>query len=325
MTALDPQRNRDQEAEEAPLQRIVDEAKQGRRRSTFMAYVALTKPRVIELLLVTTAPVMFLAEGGLPSLWLIFVTLVGGALAAASASVLNCYIDRDIDAKMDRTSDRPLVTGEITPVRALAFGMTLGVVSIFWLGGFTNWVAAGLTAAAILLYVVVYTIILKRHTAQNIVWGGAAGCMPVLIGWSAVTGGLSWEPLILFLVIFFWTPPHYWPLAIKYQADYDAARVPMLPSVVPPASVGRQIILYAWAMVLTSLVLIPVAPMGVVYSAVAVLGGAWFLKMCYDLTARAKAGFEGSQLKAMKVFHGSITYLSVLFLAVAVDPFVTLF
>lgn len=325
MTAAQPQRNGDGVAEERPLQRIVDEAKAGPRRSKFMAYVALTKPRVIELLLVTTAPVMFLAEGGLPSLWLIFVTLVGGALAAASASVLNCYIDRDIDAKMDRTSDRPLVTGEITPLQALAFGMTLGVVSIFWLGGFTNWVTAGLTAAAILLYVVVYTIILKRHTAQNIVWGGAAGCMPVLIGWSAVTGGLSWEPLILFLVIFFWTPPHYWPLAIKYQADYDAAEIPMLPSVVPPASVGRQIILYAWAMVAASLVLIPVAPMGVVYSAVAVLAGAWFLKMCYDLTSRAKAGFQGTQLKAMKVFHGSITYLSVLFLAVAVDPFVTLF
>lgn len=309
---------------ERPLQRTIDEARHSKRpRSIIGAYIALTKPRVIELLLVTTAPVMFLAANGMPNLWLVLNTLIGGAAAAASASVFNCYVDRDIDAKMDRTKHRPLVTGEISPRAALIFAFVLGLGSIFWLGGFTNWVAAGLTACAILLYAVFYTLVLKRRTTQNIVWGGAAGCMPVLIGWSAVTGGLAWEPLILFLVIFFWTPPHYWPLAIKYKADYDAADVPMLPSKVPPTSVGRQMILYTWAMVLTSLVLIPVAPMGPVYTVVAVLAGAWFLWSCYALVSRAKKGLNGTSLRAMKVFHGSITYLSLLFLAVAVDPFVT--
>ena len=309
---------------ERPLQRTIDEARHSKRpRSIIGAYIALTKPRVIELLLVTTAPVMFLAANGMPNLWLVLNTLIGGAAAAASASVFNCYVDRDIDAKMDRTKHRPLVTGEISPRAALIFAFVLGLGSIFWLGGFTNWVAAGLTACAILLYAVFYTLVLKRRTTQNIVWGGAAGCMPVLIGWSAVTGGLAWEPLILFLVIFFWTPPHYWPLAIKYKADYDAADVPMLPSKVPPTSVGRQMILYTWAMVLTSLVLIPVAPMGPVYTVVAVLAGAGLLWSCYALVSRAKKGLHGTSLRAMKVFHGSITYLSLLFLAVAVDPFVT--
>ncbi|WGW14041.1 heme o synthase [Saxibacter everestensis] len=292
-----------------------------KKRSTFAAYVALTKPRVIELLLVTTAPTMFLAQGGLPPIMLIVTTLIGGALAAASASTLNCYYDRDIDAVMHRTSDRPLVTGEISPRAALIFGLVLGALSILWLGGFTNWVTAGLTAIAILLYAVVYTMVLKRHTSQNIVWGGAAGCMPVLIGWSAVTGSLSWEPLLLFLVIFFWTPPHYWPLAIKYRADYEAAEVPMLPVVAPPRSVGRQVILYSWAMVAASLALIPLAPMGPIYTVAAVAAGAWFLAQAYMLQHRVKQGLEGTQLRAMKLFHGSITYLSVLFLAVAVDPF----
>lgn len=303
--------------------RTLDEERRGeKKRSVFMAYVALTKPRVIELLLVTTAPVMFLAARGMPNLWLVLVTLIGGAAAAASASVFNCFIDRDIDAKMRRTENRPLVTGEIKPAHALVFAFVLGIGSVFWLGGFTNWMAAGLTAVAILIYVVLYTIILKRHTSQNIVWGGAAGCMPVLIGWSAVTGGLSWEPVLLFLVVFFWTPPHYWPLAIKYKADYDAAGVPMLPSKVPPTTVGRQIIAYSWAMVLTSLALIVVGHMGIVYTAVSVLAGAWFLYQAYALVSRTKKGYQGTQLRAMKVFHGSITYLSVLFLAVAIDPFV---
>lgn len=314
------------EAEEAPLQRVIDERRRGEKpRSKFRAYIALTKPRVIELLLVTTAPVMFLAQRGLPDWWLILATLIGGSAAAASASVFNCYLDRDIDAKMHRTENRPLVTGEISPREALIFAFALGIGSIFWMGGFTNWVAAGLTAVAILLYVVFYTIMLKRHTTQNIVWGGAAGCMPVLIGWSAVTGSLALEPFILFLVVFFWTPPHYWPLAIKYKADYDAAGVPMLPSKVPPTSVGKQIILYAWAMVLSSLALIPVAPMGPLYSTVAVVAGAWFLYECYTFVSRAKKGLSGTRLRAMKVFHGSITYLSIVFLAVAIDPFLNPF
>ena len=308
---------------ERPLQRAIDEKRHDQRpRSIIGAYIALTKPRVIELLLVTTAPVMFLAAQGMPNIWLVINTLIGGAAAAASASVFNCYVDRDIDAKMERTKHRPLVTGEITPRAALIFAFALGLGSIFWLGGFTNWVTAGLTACAILLYAVFYTLILKRRTTQNIVWGGAAGCMPVLIGWSAVTGGLSWEALLLFLVVFFWTPPHYWPLAIKYRADYDAADVPMLPSKVPPTNVGRQMIAYTWAMVLCSLALIPLAPMGPVYTGVAVLAGAWFLFSCYALVSRAKKGKNGTSLRAMKVFHGSITYLSLLFLAVAIDPFV---
>ena len=309
---------------ERPLQRTIDEARHSKRpRSIIGAYIALTKPRVIELLLVTTAPVMFLAARGMPDLWLVLNTLIGGAAAAASASVFNCYVDRDIDAKMDRTKHRPLVTGEISPRAALIFAVVLGLGSIFWLGGFTNPLAAALSAGAIFFYVVIYTMILKRRTEQNIVWGGIAGCFPVLIGWSAVTGSLSWAPFILFALVFLWTPPHYWPLAIKYKADYDAAEVPMLPSKVPPTSVGRQMILYTWAMVLTSLALIPVAPMGPVYTAVAVLAGAWFLWSCYALVSRAKKGLDGTSLRAMKVFHGSITYLSLLFLAVAVDPFVT--
>lgn len=291
-------------------------------RNKLMAFIALTKPRVIELLLVTTAPVMFLAAQGLPSLVLVAATLIGGAAAAASASVFNCLIDRDVDAKMHRTESRPLVTGEVTARQALIFAFALGLGSIFWLGGFTNWVAAGLTAMAILLYVVFYTIVLKRHTTQNIVWGGIAGCMPVLIGWSAVTGGLSWEALILFLVVFFWTPPHYWPLAIKYKSDYDAAGIPMLPSKVPPKNVSTQILVYTVVMLLTSFALIPIAPMGIAYSGVAVGAGIWFLAECIGLHRRAAAGRIGSELKAMRVFHASITYLSLLFLAVAIDPFI---
>ena len=220
---------------------------------------------------------MFLAERGLPNLWLVVATLIGGAAAAASASVFNCIADRDIDAKMRRTENRPLVTGEITPRAATIFAFALGFGSIFWLGGFTNWVAAGLTAIAILLYAVFYTLVLKRRTTQNIVWGGAAGCMPVLIGWSAVTGSLSWEPLLLFLVVFFWTLPHYWPLAIKYKADYEAADVPMLPNKVPPTKIAKQMIWYTVAMLAASFALIAVAPMGPVYIIASVAAGAWFL------------------------------------------------
>lgn len=313
-------------AEEKPLQRTLDERRLGARgrgtlKGTILAYIALTKPRVIELLLVTTAPVMFLAARGLPNLWLVVATLIGGAAAAASASVFNCIADRDIDAKMQRTESRPLVTGEITPRAATIFAFVLGFGSIFWLGGFTNWVTAGLTAVAILLYAVFYTLILKRRTTQNIVWGGAAGCMPVLIGWSAVTGSVSWEPILLFLVVFFWTPPHYWPLAIKYKADYEAAGVPMLPNKVPPTNVARQMIWYTVAMIAASLALVAVAPMGPLYTAVAVASGGWFLWECIAFIRRAKAGLSGTRLRAMRVFHGSITYLSVLFLAVAIDPF----
>src|SRR5699024_9273025 len=199
--------------------------------SVLRGYVALTKPRIIELLLITTIPTMSLAAGGFPSPWLILTTMIGGYLAAGGANALNMYLDRDIDAKMKRTKNRPLVTGEISPRAGLVFGIVLSIVSTLWLGLLVNWMSAALGAGAILLYVVFYTILLKRRTSQNIVWGGVAGCMPVLIGWSAVTGTVSWTAVLLFLVIFFWTPPHYWPLAEKFSRDYADAGVPMLPVV----------------------------------------------------------------------------------------------
>ncbi|MET1017498.1 MAG: heme o synthase, partial [Leifsonia flava] len=220
------------------------------------AYVALTKPRVVELLLVTTAPVMILAQGGLPNLWLVIATLIGGSLSAGSASAFNCYIDRDIDRLMKRTQKRPLVTGELTDREALVFAWVIGVASIVWLGVFANWLAASLSLLAILVYVFVYTLWLKRRTEQNIIWGGIAGCFPVLIGWAAVTGSLTWAPVILFAVIFLWTPPHYWPLSMKYRTDYKTAGVPMLAVVRGRQLVGLQIILYAWATVACSLLLI---------------------------------------------------------------------
>ncbi|WP_033418495.1 heme o synthase [Serinicoccus marinus] len=283
-------------------------------------YVSLTKPRIIELLLVTTFPVMFLAERGVPPMWLIVATLVGGTLAAASANVLNCYLDRDIDAQMHRTSTRPLVTGAISPRSALVFGAVLGVASVLWLGLVVNWLSAWLALGAITLYVVFYTIVLKRRTSQNIVWGGVAGCMPVLIGWSAVTDGLSWAALVLFLVVFFWTPPHYWPLSMRFKEDYAAAGVPMLPVVAEDIAVGRQVVVYAWVTVLTSLVLVPVAPMGWVYTVVAGVAGAVFVVESHRLLGRARAGVTGPPLGAMRLFHFSISYLTLLFLGVAVDP-----
>ncbi|AXH95146.1 heme o synthase [Ornithinimicrobium avium] len=283
-------------------------------------YVALTKPRIIELLLVTTFPVMFLAERGIPPIWLIVATLVGGTLAASSANVLNCYLDRDIDAHMHRTSNRPLVTGTVTPRAALIFGIVLGIASVLWLGLLVNWLSAWLGLGAILLYVVFYTALLKRRTSQNIVWGGVAGCMPVLIGWSAVTDSLSWSALVLFLVVFFWTPPHYWPLSMRFKEDYAAAGVPMLPVVAEDVTVGRQVVAYAWATVAVSLVLVPVAPMGWVYTVVAVVSGALFVVESHRLLARARRGVTGKALGAMRLFHYSISYLTLLFLGVAVDP-----
>lgn len=281
------------------------------------AYLALTKPRVIELLLVTTAPVMILAARGIPDLWLVLATLVGGSFSAASANAFNCYIDRDIDAVMKRTSKRPLVTGELTPREALVFAFATGIASIAFLGFFTTWLAAVLSLVAILFYVLVYTLLLKRRTPQNIVWGGAAGCMPVLIGWAAVTGSLDWAPIILFGIVFLWTPPHYWPLSMRYQDDYAAASVPMLSVVRGRSAVGLQVVLYAWATVACSLLLIPVAPMGVLYAVVAVLSGAWFVVESHRLYAGA---IRGDELKPMRVFHASITYLTLVFVAVGIDP-----
>jgi protoheme IX farnesyltransferase len=286
-------------------------------RRTISAYVALTKPRVIELLLVTTAPVMILAADGIPSLWLVLATLIGGALSAGSAGAFNMYIDRDIDRLMKRTSNRPLATGEISDRAALIFAYTLGVISIVWLAITTNLLAASLSLAAIVFYVVVYTLVLKRRTEQNIIWGGIAGCFPVLIGWSAVTGSLDWPPLILFLVVFLWTPPHYWPLSMKYRADYAAAEVPMLSVMRDRTMVGVQVVLYAWATVIASLLLIPIAPMGVLYSTVAVLAGGWFIVESHRLHGRAVRGEEAAP---MRVFHASISYLTLLFVAVGIDP-----
>jgi protoheme IX farnesyltransferase len=289
----------------------------GRRRS--QAFIALTKPRIIELLLVTTVPTMILAADGLPSLWNVFATLIGGTLAAASANSLNCYFDRDIDVLMHRTAHRPLVTGEVTPREALLFGSGLGVLAVGWLALAVNLLSAALALAAILFYVVVYTLGLKRRTPQNIVWGGAAGCMPVLIGWAAVTGTLTWAPLVLFGVIFFWTPPHYWPLSLRFKDDYGRAGVPMLPVVAAPRAVSRRIVLYSWAMVACSLLLVPVAHTGWVYGVSAALLGGGFLVSAHRLHARAVRGERA--MAAMRLFHLSITYLSLLFLAVAVSPF----
>lgn len=286
-------------------------------RRTIAAYVALTKPRVIELLLVTTAPVMILAADGLPSIWLVLATLIGGALSAGSAGAFNMYIDRDIDRLMKRTQNRPLATGEISDRSALTFAYVIGVISIVWLAITTNWLAASLSLAAIVFYVVIYTLVLKRRTEQNIIWGGIAGCFPVLIGWSAVTGSLDWPPVILFLVVFLWTPPHYWPLSMKYRDDYAAADVPMLAVMRDRTTVGVQVILYAWATVIASLLLIPIAPMGALYTAVAVLSGGWFIIESHRLHGRAVRGEEPAP---MRVFHASITYLTLLFVAVGVDP-----
>ncbi|MEZ5116820.1 MAG: heme o synthase [Candidatus Nanopelagicales bacterium] len=286
--------------------------------ATVRAYVALTKPRIIELLLVTTVPTMFLAAGGLPPAMTVLVTLVGGALAAAGANTLNSYLDRDIDVVMVRTGQRPLVTGDVTPRAALVFGLVLSVASVVFLAITTNLLAAVLAAAAILFYVCVYTLLLKRRTPQNIVWGGAAGCMPVLIGWSAVTGSLSWTPVVLFAVIFFWTPPHYWPLSLRFKEDYAAAGVPMLPVVEEPRTVARHIVAYTWVMVAASLVLVPVAPMGWFYAVVAAVLGAGFLVEAYALWLRVRRGVR--DVRPMRLFHGSITYLALLFLAVAIDP-----
>ena len=292
------------------------------RRSRFAAYLALTKPRVVELLLVTTVPTMLLAQGGFPSIWLVAATLVGGSLAAGSANAINMYLDQDIDRVMKRTQGRPLVTGELTGRQAITFGTALGVAATAWLGLLVNWLSAGLALAAILFYVFVYTLGLKRRTPQNIVWGGAAGCMPVLIGWSAVTDSLSWAAVVLFGVIFLWTPPHYWPLSMRFGDDYAAVDVPMLGAVERPAFVARRIIGYSWAMVACSLLLVPIAPTGPLYAVAAVALGAWFLVESHLLQRRSRGVERGRDVGAMRVFHVSITYLTLLFLAVGVDPFV---
>ncbi|MBX6387957.1 MAG: protoheme IX farnesyltransferase [Frankia sp.] len=283
------------------------------------AYVALTKPRIIELLLITTVPVMILAERGMPSPWLILVTLVAGSMAAGSANTINCYVDRDIDEVMARTRRRPLVKASVSPVEALVFGIVLGIGATLLFGFLVNWPSALLADGAIVFYVFVYTLGLKRRTPSNIVIGGAAGCFPVLIGWSAVTGTVGWGAVVLFGVVFFWTPPHFWALAIKFRNDYAAAGVPMLPVVAPLAEVGRKILIYSYAMVATSLLLVPVADPGWIYLVAAIATGAWFLAEAHRMTRRIT---RGQAAKPMTLFHHSITYLTLLFIAVAVSPLV---
>ncbi len=282
------------------------------------AYVALTKPRIIELLLVTTLPAMILAAGGLPDWQTVVVTMLGGTLAAGSANALNCYVDRDIDAVMRRTGHRPLAQHVVSPRGALAFGILIGLIAVISMGLATNWLAGGLTAVAIAFYVVVYTMLLKRRTAQNIVWGGAAGCMPVLIGWSAVTGRLDWAPVVLFAIVFFLTPPHFWALAIRYRDDYARAGVPMLPVVATPLRVAREIVVYAWLTVAASLVLWPLAT-GWLYGVLAAAAGVVLLGAAHQVLARTAAGQDP---KPMRLFHLSNSYLAFVFVAIAVDTFV---
>jgi len=289
-------------------------------RSTVGAYVALTKPRIIELLLVTTIPTMVLAADGWPGGWLMLWTLIGGALSAGGANAFNSYLDRDIDAIMKRTKKRPLVTGAVSTRGALTFAWALSVISTAWFWFVVDSpLAAVLSVLAILGYVVGYTMILKRRTPQNIVWGGAAGCMPVLIGWAAVTQSLAWTPVLLFLIIFFWTPPHYWPLSMKFTGDYREAHVPMLPVVASTRRVAVEMVAYTIAMIVTTLLLVPVAGMTWVYLVVAAAGGAWFLAGCVRLLARARSGAK--KLHEMRLFRDSITYLTLVFAAILVDPF----
>jgi heme o synthase len=314
---------------QADVATVPDDLSQGRERTAgltgrVVAYVALTKPRIIELLLVTTLPVMFLAARGLPRLWLVVATLLGGTLAAGSANALNCYFDRDIDERMRRTRRRPLPAHQVAPRAALVFGAVLGVVATAWLGLTVNWLSALLALGANAFYVLVYTMWLKRRTWQNTIWGGIAGCFPTLIGWTAVTDRLAWAPFVLFLVVFLWTPPHTWALAMRYREDYAAAGVPMLPVVAGEQVVTRQIVAYTWAMVVASFVLWPVAHTGLVYPAVAALAGVGIIAQAHQLKARADRGVTGALLKPMQLFHGTNLYLTVLFVAVAVTSLVHL-
>lgn len=288
------------------------------------AYVALSKPRVIELLLITTIPVMFVAAGGAPPLWTAVATLLFGTMSAASANAINCYLDRDIDREMRRTRKRPGAMDLVTPRGALVYGLVLAFGSTIGFALAVNLLAATLSAFAILFYILVYTMLLKRRTAQNVVWGGIAGCMPVLIGWAAVTGSLAWAPFVLFLVVFFWTPPHTWALAMRYREDYAAAKVPMLPVVASDHRVLLECVLYSWATVAMSLLFWPVAGTTVFYGVVALVLGVLLLVQAHRVFQRSRAGLSGAKLKTMGFFHLTNAYLALLFVAVTVDPLVAL-
>jgi protoheme IX farnesyltransferase len=290
-------------------------------RATVGAYVALCKPRIVELLLITAVPTLFLAYKGLPSLLVAVVVVLGGALAAGSANALNCYIDRDIDEIMRRTSSRPLVRNTVSPRSALVFGLVLAVVSVTMFAVTTNLLAAGITLGAIVYYVVVYTMLLKRHTSQSTLWGGACGAAPVLIAWAAATGSLSWPAWLLFAVVFFWQPPHFWALAIKYREDYRAAGIPMLPVVASIRRVLVESVLYSWLMVAVSLAAWPWA--GPVYGVIAAVAGAAFLYEVHRLLWQSRRADDGGEkLVTMRLFHLSILYLTVVFAGVAIGAFI---
>lgn len=282
-------------------------------RSRLSAFVALTKPRIIELLLVTTVPTMVVAEGGIPPPWLTLATVIGGSLAAGGANAINMYLDRDIDRLMARTRNRPLVTGEIAPREAIVFAVTLEVVAFVWLWGVVNLLSAVLAVSATLFYVFVYTMWLKRRSASNIVIGGAAGAVPVLVGWAAVRNELDWAPLVMFAIIFYWTPPHFWALAIKYRDDYAAAEVPMLPAVTSTRTTAVRIVIYTVVLWAVSLLLQPVAGLGGLYLAAAIVLGASFLFFALRVLR------EPTAQHAMRLFTFSITYITLLFGAMALD------
>lgn len=282
-------------------------------RARVSGFVALTKPRIIELLLVTTVPTMFVARQGVPSVWLMVATVLGGTLAAGGANAVNMVVDRDIDSLMERTRERPLVTGVMTPRAALVFAVTLEVAAFVWLLATVNLLSAVLAVSATFFYVFVYTLWLKRTSTQNIVIGGAAGAVPVLVGWSAVTNSLAWAPAVLFLVMFFWTPPHFWALAIKYRDDYAAAGVPMLPAVASLEETASRIILYTVILVALSVVFAPVAGMGLLYLVSALVLGAIF--GAFALAVRRDPG----ERTAMRLFTYSITYITLLFGAITLD------
>jgi protoheme IX farnesyltransferase len=282
-------------------------------RAQIVDYVALTKPRIIELLLVTTVPTMVVAERGLPSVWLMLATVIGGTLAAGGANAINMYVDRDIDKLMKRTQNRPLASGRLEPRRALIFAVTLEVLAFFFLWATVNLLSAVLAVSACLFYVFVYTLWLKRTSKSNIVIGGAAGAAPVLIGWSAVTNSLGWAPVVLFAVIFYWTPPHFWALAIRYRDDYAAADVPMLPVVVSLRTTAVRILLYTLLLWALTLLFAPVADMGAVYVAAALVLGAVFTWYAVRLVR------DRDPKVAMRVFTWSISYITLLFGAMAVD------
>jgi protoheme IX farnesyltransferase len=282
-------------------------------RARLAGYVALTKPRIVELLLVTTVPTMFVAEGGVPSVWLMVATVLGGALAAGGANAVNMVVDRDIDSLMERTCQRPLVRGVMTPRAAMVFAVVVEVAAFAWLVATVNLLSAVLAVSATLFYVFVYSLWLKRSTTRNIVIGGAAGAAPVLIGWSAVTNSLAWAPVVLFLVIFYWTPPHFWALAIRYREDYSAAGVPMLPSVVSLRATSNRILSYAAVMVALTVVFWPVAGMGVLYLVSALMLGTAFA--VFAVAVRRNP----NERTAMHLFSFSITYVTLLFGAIALD------